>query len=886
MKLHPLKKERELRGWSQAKVAEAVGTNVRTVIRWEQGKSVPYPYHRELLCELFGKNARELGLLEETEETLPQEVKSPSRSLQLPVFDATIPTMLGGPDHLVGRESLLSQVKERLSQGGACALIALQGLPGIGKTSLAVALASDETLRERFRDGILWAGLGQEPDVLGHLARWGKLLGIAPAEVENVNSRESWARALRAVISQRRLLLVIDDAWSIEDALAFQIGGAQCAHLLTTRLPQVAFAFARDGALAISELKDDDGLALLARFVPQLVQQDAKGSLALVRAVGGSPLALTLMGHYLAAQAFTRQARRMQSALARLHDTEQRLRLSVPRPSEERSPSLPAGIPLSLHAVIAVSDQRLSPQAHAALCDLALFPPKPNSFSEEAALAVSAAPAEALDELWDAGLLENSGPERFTLHHTIADYARMQSNPAASQRLIRYIGWYIQAHQQNYEALEQEQSNILTALEVAEMLHLPQAMIQGTIALVPYLRVRGHYALADRLLLQALQTTREVEDSRGQTTVLRHLATFAELRGDYALAEDYSQQGLRLARQMEGTADVQSALLTTLGLVAFQRDYVEARGLFEEGLRLAREFGDREHICTLLIHLGRVVHYQGNHTQAEALYQAGLALARQIEHQELICLLLSYMGAVTLEQGNYARAEMYYQEGLELAHALGYRKQLGALLNDLGVLANRRGNHEQSLAYYEEALTMARQIGMRADICLCLSNLGAMAAEQQDYARAELYLREGIELARQLENRNNLALLLSNFGSVLGDQGHYEQANECFQESLDLARRLGAPWYIHNVLIEWGGIHLKHQQWAAAETAFQEVLAGKYGESEPIMSAMARYGLARIAAQRGESVEAARLGRESLEQFEGLGHHKTDEIAGWLRSLA
>ena len=47
----------------QAKVAEAVGTNVRTVIRWEQWQSVPYPYYREQLCTLFGKNARELGLL-------------------------------------------------------------------------------------------------------------------------------------------------------------------------------------------------------------------------------------------------------------------------------------------------------------------------------------------------------------------------------------------------------------------------------------------------------------------------------------------------------------------------------------------------------------------------------------------------------------------------------------------------------------------------------------------------------------------------------------------------------------------------------------------------------------------------------------------------------
>jgi transcriptional regulator with XRE-family HTH domain len=59
-----LKQVRELRGWSQAKVAELIGTDATTVSRWERGLFLPTPYFRERLCELFGKNAEELGLLE------------------------------------------------------------------------------------------------------------------------------------------------------------------------------------------------------------------------------------------------------------------------------------------------------------------------------------------------------------------------------------------------------------------------------------------------------------------------------------------------------------------------------------------------------------------------------------------------------------------------------------------------------------------------------------------------------------------------------------------------------------------------------------------------------------------------------------------------------
>jgi transcriptional regulator with XRE-family HTH domain len=59
-----LKQARELRGWSQAKVAEQIDTDATTVSRWERGIFSPTPYFREKLCVLFGKNAEELGLVE------------------------------------------------------------------------------------------------------------------------------------------------------------------------------------------------------------------------------------------------------------------------------------------------------------------------------------------------------------------------------------------------------------------------------------------------------------------------------------------------------------------------------------------------------------------------------------------------------------------------------------------------------------------------------------------------------------------------------------------------------------------------------------------------------------------------------------------------------
>lgn len=66
-----LRRERELRGWSQANVADKLGAQPRLVMRWEMGYASPSPYYRQKLCLLFSKNAEELELIKQDEEDAP-----------------------------------------------------------------------------------------------------------------------------------------------------------------------------------------------------------------------------------------------------------------------------------------------------------------------------------------------------------------------------------------------------------------------------------------------------------------------------------------------------------------------------------------------------------------------------------------------------------------------------------------------------------------------------------------------------------------------------------------------------------------------------------------------------------------------------------------------
>jgi molecular chaperone DnaK len=369
------------------------------------------------------------------------------------------------PYQLIGRDNLLHALKQRLLAGENVVLSALHGLPGVGKTALAIALAYDREVLGHFSDGILWAGLGREAEKLAILDKWGAAVGIAKSEMEKFPNLVARKQAIHNAIGMRRMLLVIDDAWLYEDADTFRLGGPNCAHIVTTRLSEVASDFAVEGAKVVHELAEDDGLALLRQFIPDITRTTVDEARELVRMVGSLPLALILMGKYLRKQAG--QPRRLRDALGRLRQMEERLKLSQPQAGLERHPSLAEEVPLSLLTVIKVSDEALDAEARYALRALSVFPSKPNSFSEEAALAVAKVSTGTIDTLADSGLLENASAGRYSLHQTICDYAQCDLRDAAVyERMVEYFIEYIENHKTDYRLLEQETSNILVAVEL------------------------------------------------------------------------------------------------------------------------------------------------------------------------------------------------------------------------------------------------------------------------------------------------------------------------------------------------------------------------------------------------------------------------------------
>lgn len=862
-----LTEARNQRGLSQQELADTIGTNYVNVSRWERGITKPSPYFRRKLCTFFGMTEGELDLVPPASngrgkkatgatsapssaaatalvETV--EVVASPPALPAAVYDPAIPLLPA--IELVGREADLARIKQRLSSGGSVALTALNGLPGVGKTALSITLAHDPEIRAHFRDGVLWAGLGPNPNLPGLLSRWGSLLGISTTQMATLSSNEAWARAIRTAIGTRAMLLVIDDAWELDDALMFRVGGQNCAHLVTTRFPNIASHMTVDGATLIQSLSEEQSIKLLGLLAPQVVSREAQKVHDLVHAVGGLPLALTLMGNYLRKQAYSGPARRITAALQRLSDAEERLQLNEPHVPVESHPSLPVETSLSLQSIISVTDQLLSLEARAALYALAVFPAKPNTFSEEAALAVANCSTDELDALSDAGLLESSGSERdrYTLHQVIADYARLHlQGQEARERLVVYIVAYVDAHKRDYEQLELESGTILTALEMAHELSMRAELVRIACTFAPFLILKGFYAQAEDHLKRAYTAAMAINDTYGITGALLYLGEVAQKQGNYAQAETY----------------------------------------FQEGLELARQVADHERISALLTGLGAVTWRRGKAAQAEEYLQEGLALARQIDDHERISALLQILGSVVVRQGNFAQAEAYLQEGLEHARQIGMREQICVLLMNLGATVGQQGHDAQAEAYYQEGLTLARQIGHREWISALLSNLGDIADAQGNYAQAEAYFLEGLNLARTIDNREWTSILILNLGMTTRKQSKYKQAEIYLQEGLVLAKQIGIAQITAHALYEYGNLYLNQQKIAEAEAMFNEVLITISNRSEDFI-ALAQYGLARVAAYRNNLEVARELGEKSATKLENMGHRNMQEVKDWLETIS
>lgn len=696
------------------------------------------------------------------------------------------------PHELVGRQELIQKVKEKLIAGKT---VCLHGLPGVGKTSLALSLAHDADILHHFRDGILWAGLGRQPDLQATQTMWAEAIGLEPTAMRGQSDLGKRGQSIQRHIGLRRMLLVADDVWQVEAVQSLRVGGPHCACLITTRHMNIALDTPGDQVILVTELSAADGLQLLRALAPELDDSYQEPLAALAQATGGLPLALFLMGRYLRQHSYTRQPRRIAQALTDLQNVTWRLQVAQPQMPASPHPSLPPTDDISLTSIIDLSFRALDPRSRQAKLDLSTFPPKPNSFSEEAALAVTASSPQTLDALVDSGLLETYSQGRYTLHQTIADYARArQVDTTAARRLVEYFAGYVEMHEEDYLQLDQERENVMAALQMAAALPLPVTLIHLVSNFFTFLELRGLYEPAETYLELAVAAAQEPAYRSQLGYLLGCQGRLMYLKGKTNEAIRLLEAGISLLENSGQNALVVQLLIWS-GMVHHRNQVSLAVDCLAEALERSREIGDRQLEGRSLHILGISFTLLGQPQKGLACLEQSLPMARSLNDKRLEQTTLLNLASCYQYLGQMSDAVAALAEGLHISRQLGHQRNEGYALMMAGLTYRYLAQFDKAIDYLMQALAVYRRSGLHSSDASILGQLGRVYRDTNQYEKALDCLRQAVALSCAADARRAESHWLAYLGTVYHRQGNIEQARTQYQQAWDMSRELGDRRY-------------------------------------------------------------------------------------------
>lgn len=216
-----LRREREIRGWTQEELAENIGSDSKTISRWERAKAFPSPYYQQQLMKILGKSLEELGLIDDVSLLEPPVLQVMASSTSWPSATIIDPRILRWEDWgmapsiegFCGREQELATLREWIVTDH-CKLIAILGMGGLGKTAFATKVAR-EALGSF--DLIFWRSLQYDPSVENLLKSC--LQFISRQELVDIpEGVEQQISLLINALRERRCLLIFDNIETVLQA--------------------------------------------------------------------------------------------------------------------------------------------------------------------------------------------------------------------------------------------------------------------------------------------------------------------------------------------------------------------------------------------------------------------------------------------------------------------------------------------------------------------------------------------------------------------------------------------------------------------------------------------------------------------------------------------
>lgn len=735
-----------------------LGVWLRSVLQWES----PVSFHEWLYQQTSGIP----GLLQMSlSEMVAQGILTATATgwLLRPDFAATTLTarllQLSGPrphnlpsstTQFVGREAEIHFVKQQL---GIRRLVTLTGPGGIGKTRLALQVASE--LVDEYMHGVWFVQLANVTSIEQMLVTIATVLELplvaqSPAKAQ-----------LSAGLRDRDLLLIVDNIEHLLD-------GATLLTDITAQAPNVRLLITsrerlwlpHEASLELQGLPvpthasavDLEHASAIRLFIHSArnhgqsftsTDDDLPAIWQICQLVEGMPLGIELAAAWTALFS----CHEIAEQLAYNHD------LLTTVPGREQ----PGG---NLRAVFDYFWRQLSPDEQRVVRRLGVFR---GGFERDAARTIAGASPFLLAALVDKAFLSRTGMGRYSLHRLLQQYAgghlaQWPEDHAAVQyeHAVYYLALAERANRELVteaqipwlDRLDAEHENLRTVLAWARDTARDSLGLHLAGLLGHFWRVRGHCTEGRDWLQQLL-----VHDSTlspDYLVALRWAGILAQEQGDLSAAWTLLNRYLTLARMRTDSAAIADSLGYLGWIASVQGRYDQAQEYLSEGLELARQGKDKETLLHILNNLGEVAFRQGFIDQSRAYYTESLTIARLLGDRREISESLLGLGNTFTSQNDYAEAIEIYSECLMHARAIEDRRRIGESLGNLGMIAQRQGAYEHARHCLLECLAAFEAIGDQLDIAISYAALGSVARELHEGQAAQQYFQAALTRATRI----------------------------------------------------------------------------------------------------------------------------------------
>src|SRR4051812_486410 len=544
----------------------------------------------------------------------------------------------------VGREREVGEAKAMLS---GAALVTLTGPGGVGKTRLAIEIASD--LLPEYEDGVWFVDLGPLTDPAFVDATIASALGVV--DMPNQPIVDTLVQHLRG----RRVLLVLDNCEHLLDTAARTVDMLlrTCGLVRVVATSREALGIPGEAAFPVPSLSTPgldavgDDLAQFESvrlFAERAVaaspafrvnERNARAVAQICRRLDGVPLALELAAARVRALPVEQIATRLDDRFRLLTGSS---RLTVPRHQ-------------TLRQTIDWSHDLLADDERAVFRRLAAFA---DGCSLEAAEFVCAGETIATDDVLDilSRLVDkslvvadtDSEEARYRQLETIREYARdrLLESGEAREALQRHRDFFLalvaEAAPQFFrgvesaiwlERLDREHDNLRAALQWSvDDADGAAGGLQLAAGLWRFWEIRGH--LVEGLgWLQRLLAATDGDVSPLRADAFTGAGILAFMQGYHTAAHGFHEQSLALHRRLGDFMGIALAANNLANAAALSGDYAAARRLYEPGLNWAREQGNLVMLGFASVNMAEAVALDGEPDLARSQYDEGIASFRR-----------------------------------------------------------------------------------------------------------------------------------------------------------------------------------------------------------------------------------------------------------------